>query len=474
MMTDRVMKWLTTRGIDVELADRLGLASVKRGRGEALMIPTLRNGEVVSRKYRIFDGSNKDPNQKWSSDEGGETCFWNVDVLSDRSLDKQPLIITEGHWDAMAAIQCGFQRVISVPNGANGNYDYIPDMDDKRFPQIILATDDDGPGRQLMHDLSIRFGRYRCKFVSYAPTGLDDSSYAKDLNDVLLRDGSDGLCRVLHGAEFMAVPGLYFLSKMAPLPEETIYDIGSEERGLRMLAQNYRMRLGDLTVLTGIPGLGKSTFVADVCCRVADFYGLRVAWASFEQRPQIDQRRFFRSWYKGHAEGYRDDAMADAWTDDHHLIIASEGRSVTLAWLMEAVTASIVRYGCKIVVIDPWNEIEHTRDRSETETEYTGRAIHDLKHFAMEYGVHLIIVAHPAKMQKVNGKYLMPTLYDISGSSHFYNKADIGIIVHREDKDSSIIRVQKVKHHGVIGCPGEVSVSFNRTTQHFTENERLS
>jgi hypothetical protein len=40
------------------------------------------------------------------------------------------------------------------------------------------------------------------------------------------------------------------------------------------------MRLGDFVVITGVPGLGKSTFANDLCCRVAYNHGLKIGWAS--------------------------------------------------------------------------------------------------------------------------------------------------------------------------------------------------
>ena len=49
-----------------------------------------------------------------------------------------------------------------------------------------------------------------------------------------------------------------------------------------------------------------------------------------------------------------------------------------------------------------------------------------------------------------------PGLYDISGSAHFANKADVGITVHRPDPTTpnAEIHIRKVrfKHVGKIGC----------------------
>ena len=66
---------------------------------------------------------------------------------------------------------------------------------------------------------------------------------------------------------------------------------------------------------------------------------------------------------------------------------------------------------------------------------------------AKKYKVYLIVVAHPSKMLRgQGGKYPVPGLYDISDSAHWSNKADKGIVVHREDLIASketIIRVVK-------------------------------
>lgn len=53
-----------------------------------------------------------------------------------------------------------------------------------------------------------------------------------------------------------------------------------------------------------------------------------------------------------------------------------------------------------------------------------------IKTFAAINGVHVWLVAHPKQLQQWKGD--APTLYDIAGSAHFINKADVGIVVHRD------------------------------------------
>jgi hypothetical protein len=75
-----------------------------------------------------------------------------------------------------------------------------------------------------------------------------------------------------------------------------------------------------------------------------------------------------------------------------------------------------------------------------------------------ERNCHLWLVAHPSKMQKnKDGKLPIPTPHDVSGSAHFWNKADNCITVSRNQSDYTDpevqIHVQKVrfKHIGHIG-----------------------
>lgn len=139
---------------------------------------------------------------------------------------------------------------------------------------------------------------------------------------------------------------------------------------------------------------------------------------------------------------------------------------------------AVVRFGATIFIIDPWNELEHSRKHGETETEYTGRAIRALKRFAKAFRVHVCVIAHPTKSVKDgDGNYKMPTLYDIAGSANWYNKADLGVIVHKDtleyrDDPYTLIKVQKSRYHEVIGTPGEVFMDFTKDSRRFEEVQR--
>lgn len=480
-MSAAILEGLEARGLDVELAARLGFDSTCRDGTDFLVIPCYRDGRIFRRKYRTLG-----PEKRFMQDGEGPIP-WNEDVLRDDGLASQPLIITEGELDAMAAIQAGFQRTISVPDGAPKEATKDP-YDGKRYawiaelrprltrqfvPEIILATDADDPGKALQQDLSVMLGRFRCKFLSY-PLSRDKTRRLKDLNEVLQEWGLKGVVETIGRAQFIRTPGVYRMSELPELAPSVAY-----AAGYGLLDENYKTRLGDFAVVTGIPSHGKSAFVNDYFCRLVDRHGFRIAWASFEQEAQRDHRRALRSWHAERPEWKmtREElAAADAWIEHHHrFIVAPEDEDVSLEWMLEQLEQAVTQHDCQVVVIDPWNEMDHMRERDETETEYVGRAIKRFKRFAKAFQVHLVIVAHPTKIRKdENGKTPMPTLYDISGSANWNNKADVGIIVHRETEDDTIIKIAKSRYHTQIGVPGAVLMQFGKEDLHYRETERLS
>lgn len=457
-LSTRQAELLEKRGIDVEMATAMGWRTATRsGSGEAIEIPYYRDGMEVNCKTRTLEGD-----KRFSQREGAEKRLYNLDVL--KEIGHNPLIITEGEMDCMIALQCGFTAV-SVPDGApkqqvgdkeSVKYDYLADVP-KNIERIILATDNDNPGHNLMHDLALRLGRHRCLWITY-PEGC------KDLNEVFLQHGSQVVKDAINNAQFMKIEGLWRLSEMTPLPCHPALDTGVDN-----LAQHFKMRLGDFSVFTGVPSHGKTTLVNQIAFNMAWKYGWNVCFASFEQNPQTEHRRALRTLYNEKPEWKQDEkeiAAADKFLDENFSFIVPTddlNEWADMTWLKDRMIAAVTRFNAKLIVIDPWNELDHLYDsRAISLTQYVGRSIKELKRFAQKYLVHILVIAHPAKLQKLkDGTYPIPTAYDISDSSHWYNKPEQIVVVHRLDAEKSLIRVAKSRYHQILGKPGDVELNFN-------------
>lgn len=490
-MSPTAAAFLQARGLDLELAVAKGLSSESgRGGGEILVFPFVREGRVINHKRRTITGE-----KLFWQDKGADKAAWNEDCLRDDSLLGQPLIITEGEFDALAAMQAGFLRTISVPDGAPPpkkegaeaetsapKYSWLPPIKPlllkDRAPEIIIAADGDANGGQLLHDLALRLDRARCKYLVY-PKAKDAAARGrvrlKDLNEVLEDWGVEGVRQTIAKAQWLKLDGLYLMSELPEPPSTVIWDLSPS---FRLLSENMKFRPGDLSVCTGIPNYGKSTFANAVWCDLITGHGIKVVWASMEQQTKPDHRRALRNWYleTDVLASVAQLQAADDWIEANHVFVqVSEDNDATLDHVLELAAAAVVRYGANALVIDPWNELEHVRDHGVSLTEHVSSSLRKVRRFARAFKIHVMILAHPTKsVQGEGGVYRRPRMYDISDSAAWYNKADLGFVVHRPNDEETQIVVEKSRYHEVIGIPGEVYTHFSRGSRRYTEIGRES
>jgi twinkle protein len=109
------------------------------------------------------------------------------------------------------------------------------------------------------------------------------------------------------------------------------------------------------------------------------------------------------------------------------------------------------------------------------ETLYISEVLDKLTNFAQINDVLVVLMAHPTKLPKTkDGRIEAPTLYDISGSANFFNKADFGIVVHRRREENYVeIHVQKVKFRH-LGEPGMCTFKYNINNGRYTPFDLLT
>ena len=123
-------------------------------------------------------------------------------------------------------------------------------------------------------------------------------------------------------------------------------------------------------------------------------------------------------------------------------------------------------FGCDGLVTDPYNEINPARSNLR-EDEHISLLISKIKRFNRETNTITFMVAHPTKqIRNADGIFEVKSLYDVSGSSHWNNKADIGVIVTRDfERGQTSVRVAKVREVDVQGNIGEITLRWNNNTK---------
>lgn len=232
-------------------------------------------------------------------------------------------------------------------------------------------------------------------------------------------------------------PGLASLANTPRHPSVSEVAIST---GWWELDQIFKLYPGQFTVITGIPGSGKSTFAMNLMVNLAKANGLRSMVYGPENESDIHEK-LERIW--GDKPGFDKFCSDQCWVQSN-MTDAYDSPAQTLHWVLHQAEAAIKHAGVDLLVIDPWNELEWARERQQPMTDYIAECLKLLKYFTRLHDVAVIVVAHPTKDVGKDGKARTLTLYDIEGSAHWYNKSDNGLIVVR-DPNSRTTKVVSAK-----------------------------
>lgn len=464
-----VTEWLEARGLDADLAARMGWSAGIGKTGEVwVKIPYLRGGERLYHQYR------KVAVKDFRNDPGSEKEFWNVDAIYDQTLTGEPLIIAEGACDGLAAIQCGFVRTIAVPGWSVQGAKQV-DGDSKSVgiferhrkqfgidQPIIVAVDADDAGASLLRTIVHLFPEQDIRWTKWP----DD---CKDLNDVLMLHGVDTARECIRTANRIDPPGgvITGFSDAPPRPSRRVLKMGWDQFDQRL---SFRTRA--ISVTTGIPNSGKSAFMLFVADYLVRTHGLRVGLATFEMEDDEIFEQLFVSRTSMSLESASEEKIAEikAQLDRQYRIVhrvdSQDGEDVdhSISWVKDLIRVLAVRDQCDLILIDPWNEIEHVLAQGENITTYITFILTKIRHWAEMYDIHVNIVAHPPKMERKK----IPLGYDIAGSSAWYDKVDLGLTIHRRENDTVQLINWKTKSRRRMGCsPGKLELEFDQTTMRY-------
>lgn len=222
-----------------------------------------------------------------------------------------------------------------------------------------------------------------------------------------------------------------------------------------------RLYPGQFVVTTGIAGSGKSTFWLNVVANIAADYN----YPTFMYVPENEGHimdKLKRIW--GIRPGWemfqREMCYVQSCQPEHY---GAEPK--TLQWVLERAATAIERDGVRLVLLDPWNEIERAKPKDQSMTDYIGECLTWLKGVCRYYEVTVSLIAHPTKEGIKDGK--VPRLSDIEGSMNWFNKMDNGLVVNREAGGATHVTSAKVREKGA-GLRGNCIFDVDEKTEQFS------
>ena len=425
-----------------------------------------KDGELINIKFR---GKNKD----FKLNKDSEKIFYNLDAIK----DTDEAVICEGEMDCLSLYEAGIYNAVSVPNGAGIGDMQLRYLDScweyfENKNRVILFTDNDQPGNKLKEELSRRIGVEKCLYIEYPED-------CKDANEVLIKYGKQKLSDLVAKAKAFPIQGIISVDDVI----DDIIDFYKNgypkgyDTGIDGFDELLKFSGGQMTIVTGSPNSGKSEFLDYITTSLSKKHGWKWGICSFENPVPIHVTKLMEK-FSGLAFDFRKDYLnrmnemdfnsAIMMARDYYKFVNISQVDVSIDGILNKLRELVLRTGINGVVIDPWNYIEHKIPANQTETQYISECLSKVKEFAIRTNTHVFIVAHPKKLQKDNnGIYPVATMYDISGSAHFFNKTDNGLSVHRDFNTGTVtVYTQKIRFSW-LGAIGFTTFGFNTLTRQY-------
>ena len=421
-----------------------------------------KDGELTNVKVR---GPRK---EFWQPQYGCEQVAFNLDGIK----NTEDCYIVEGEIDALSLAEIGYTNVVSVPTGAaDTTMHWLVDYYEEYFAvkkQVYICVDLDEAGSNLRDNLIKHFDPEQYVLITDFGTNPTTGEKNKDANECLVSLGPDALRKYLANGKSTRPEGDADMDKIGDELDE-LYNNGLPQ-GIRIGYPNLdnlmRLEKGRLIIITGTPGSGKSQFLDQVAVKMNVHHEWRFSLFSPEMMPLALHMAMLVSKYTG--KPFRKDELnpmtyqraKERVKDAFHFI---DPEDYDLDNILNIARYQVRKYGCDALIIDPWNDL--TMDGNGiTKTDDINTALLKILTFAQRMNVVVFVMAHPSKIgRNKDGSTPEPTLSDISGSIHFYNRADIGIVVVRtkeeDGREYTKIKIQKMRFAN-LGAVGETYFKY--------------
>lgn len=302
----------------------------------------------------------------------------------------------------------------------------------RSFVIVIRAGDE-----ELRDGLAIRIGDDRCRWT-YWDDG-DPTNIGTAINTARLMWADE-------------------IATIDDIPEEGVQQ--TFKTGFKVLDDHgLRITLPCLMPIIGPYGSGKSVWLRQLLVNLWMQHGWKSVLTSFEERVKPNYLRDYRRHLIGkRAELWTDEDIvhADAQIREGFVFLRRKRNTVLdMDRILDRIAFAVRAHGVKVVAIDPVNEIEMTPGYGQNKTDMMGQFLMRLKALADDYGLLVIVCAHPPKagVEKRLQAGNMLTLNDGADTAHYGNKADIGICIWRRHTGATFLHLDKTKVHEVNGRP---------------------
>lgn len=457
---DTAIEFMKKRGISEEVTRRYEITT-KADQDNVIAFPFKNeDGVLTFIKYRnaAFVNGVTQGSKEWCEADTQPILFG-----MNHCSDGGTLVMTEGQIDSLSLAEAGIGNAVSVPTGKNG-FTWVPYCWNflARFDELIVFGDREGETITLLDEMTKKFHGT----VKYVPPEAYHGY--KDANDLLRAEGPEAVRAAVNAA--------------TPVPDDFIKElkdvISNEADDEPVFQTNIRyldgitggLYSGQLVILTGERGRGKSTFASQLVVNAAAagiksfIYSGEMPNAAVKEWIErqiagpdgINLELMPNGYEKTHINAMYIDQIT-AWHDgmiyiyDTDALINTEDDGVEKD-LLGKIRKAIIQYGCRFIVID---NLMTALDDNLSFDIYRQQAlfVKKLKRLAARFGVVILLIAHPKKASKDSNGFEND---DVLGSSNITNFADVIMrydVPSKKDQDADrrVLELTKNRRGGRTG-----------------------
>lgn len=451
------IEYLKTRGISPAITQKYQITT-KPDQKNILVFPFLdEKSNLICIKYRNTDFIKGRDTNKEFFEKANKPYLFGVYQCEDFSR----VIVTEGQIDSLSVAESGIKNAVSVPNGANG-FTWVPHCWEwlSKFQEIVIMGDCERGEITLVDGISSRFSRSTVKVVRVA-----DYRGCKDANELLQKHGKEAIIHAIDNAQTITSDGI----KPAETVERVNYrDLPAFSTGVAELnkAMEGGLRRGDMVVVTGERGDGKSTFVSQMACFMLNNEDAKIFMYSGEL---VDSQ--VMEWMHSQLAGskYYDDQILykmQSWYAGRLYLYDNEYSSERDDEVYNRCVTAIEKYGCNIIILDNLMSAMGSTDSDLYRAQ--SKFARDCAKLSKEHNVVVILIAHPNKngMQGNNNS--------VSGSADITNNATYIMWYQRTDKltknDRNLI-LSKNRTNGELIKEGQICLNYDPDSRRIFDDQ---
>lgn len=457
--------FLADRSLSIPVALQMGIASCDGFIG----FPFVRNGEIVRTKFRNVQDKKQ---MRFSSVEDKDNFkipFWNQHNWP--TIDY--LIITEGELDCVAISQLGALNCVSLPNGSGSvntafknNYDYL-----QQFELIYVAFDMDEAGNKAAEEARKILPAKKYRRIMFPAKDANDwirenPEVTKDDLDKLMRNAQKNIIEEI--VHFRDLPETFFEKR----------DIGKSTGWESLDKFIGGIRSKELTVVSADTGAGKTTFCLNLLCNLlkSDRSGFWVN--SWEMDYEVVVRKIasvvLGNKFKTEPFTITQQEAFKKWMLNHNAMINPKRSKADLPTLYKQIEIATRVYGVKYILLDHLDYISSTSKEKENH-ERVKEAIVGIHDMAMEFDVHIFLIAHPKQMEGGSGEMHMGLL---KGSAAIKQYADNIILLQnmaQVDLSEYENRMKvSVPKNRFMGTKGKLTLRYDPESDSYQENSQIN